>query len=235
MIQHTVLPTCLLILLISQTQILGMDDQTKQKLRSYSLDFSSFGHIISNGVNNIGHLKTLSLRPSPRTWKTGADQGKLSDLRCGLYHFLTQFQQTKKVENLELALEYHIKLLIRVEQDLECCKDKSNREKIIKKIKDDHTKIITQVSQKDPSLNNFIFLCANSKENTIKRQVRALNWAQKLTNANKLPAPHGIEIFFTSPIYDQSNHFIPQDEWPQKRKEILDASYKKLEEFKAKN
>ncbi len=161
-----------------------------------------------------------------KDWKKHKkDCPKLQKTHCGdIAHMRTLFSayvkkaeatadETRRWNYIKTAILWHLKTIIRLQQDIACSKDISTQG-ATEKVNFDHRQMLSSLKLSQEQLQLIV------QESKLK----AFEWAKHLTDKDKLVPPfeirlYGMKAFIQSLKKDEE--FYPESEWPQKRKEAL--------------
>jgi hypothetical protein len=153
-----------------------------------------------------------------------AEHGDIAHMRNAFSAYLEKGLKTSDKHLLQKAFTWHYRTLIRMRQDIACSNDISTSGGI-DKVKFEHGMKINELMSKGIYTEQELADLGKELMNN------AIKWVEKKTQENTLVAPYGIRRYgigaFESAQMDSAKEFIPQEQWQQKRMEVLN-SYKQM-------
>lgn len=153
-----------------------------------------------------------------------AELGDIAHMRNAFSAYLKNGAKTGDKSLLKKAIAWHQRTLIRMRQDA-ACSDDASTDAGVDRVKADHIEQIKQALGNNDRMKREIA--------SYSREVmdEAIRWVEKKTVRNRLVPPYGIRRYGIKALFsdqmDPAEEFIPEDQWQQKRMEVLNT-YKQI-------
>lgn len=156
-----------------------------------------------------------------------ADHGDIAHMRNVFSAYLQKGLETLDKKYAKRALAWHLRTIIRMRQDIACSTDLSTSGGM-GKVTFEHGMQIQELIKKN--------VCTKQELQDMNTDLtkNAIAWVDKRTQDGTLVPPYGIRRYgmgaFMNAQMNAEKEFLPQDQWQQKRAEVLSRYKQELQQ-----